>query len=64
MSETSARLLALLGLLQARDSWTGAELADRLAVTGRTVAPPLFDTMEVVGKDRCVERLRVAFNLI
>ncbi len=37
MSETSARLLALLGLLQARDSWTGAELADRLAVTGRTV---------------------------
>jgi predicted DNA-binding transcriptional regulator YafY len=37
MSETSARLLALLGLLQARDGWTGAELADRLGVTGRTV---------------------------
>lgn len=37
MLETSARLLALLGLLQARDSWTGAELAQRLGVTGRTV---------------------------
>ena len=37
MSETSARLLALLGLLQSRDSWTGAELSRRLAVTGRTV---------------------------
>jgi predicted DNA-binding transcriptional regulator YafY len=37
MSETSARLLALLGLLQSRDSWTGAELAQRLTVTGRTV---------------------------
>ncbi len=37
MSETSARLLALLGLLQARPGWAGAELADRLGVTDRTV---------------------------
>ncbi|MBB3675956.1 helix-turn-helix transcriptional regulator [Modestobacter versicolor] len=34
---TSARLLALLGLLQARASWTGPELAARLDVTVRTV---------------------------
>ncbi len=34
---TSARLLALLGLLQSRPSWTGPELAARLAVTGRTI---------------------------
>jgi len=34
---TSARLLRLLGLLQARPRWSGPELADRLGVTGRTV---------------------------
>src|SRR2546429_9194665 len=37
MTETSARLLELLSLLQARRSWSGAELADRLGVSGRTV---------------------------
>jgi predicted DNA-binding transcriptional regulator YafY len=37
MLETSARLLRLLSLLQARRDWTGAELADRLGVTTRTV---------------------------
>jgi predicted DNA-binding transcriptional regulator YafY len=35
--ETSARLLAVLGLLQSRPDWSGAELADRLDVTDRTV---------------------------
>ena len=34
---TSARLLALLGLLQSRPSWTGPELAARLEVTERTI---------------------------
>ena len=37
MLETSARLLRLLSLLQARRDWTSAELADRLGVTTRTV---------------------------
>ncbi|RNL62514.1 WYL domain-containing protein [Nocardioides marmoriginsengisoli] len=37
MRETSARLLALLGLLQSRPDWSGTELAQRLDVTGRTV---------------------------
>ncbi|MDA2811334.1 YafY family protein [Nocardiopsis sp. RSe5-2] len=36
-SETSARLLRLLSLFQARRDWTGTELADRLDVTPRTV---------------------------
>jgi predicted DNA-binding transcriptional regulator YafY len=35
--ETSARLLQLLSLLQARPDWTGAELAARLGVTPRTL---------------------------
>jgi predicted DNA-binding transcriptional regulator YafY len=35
--ETSARLLRLLSLLQARPEWTGDDLAGRLEVTSRTV---------------------------
>jgi predicted DNA-binding transcriptional regulator YafY len=37
MAETSARLLRLLSLLQARRDWTGTELAARLGVTTRTI---------------------------
>jgi predicted DNA-binding transcriptional regulator YafY len=37
MTETSSRLLELLSLLQARREWQGAELADRLEVSGRTL---------------------------
>ncbi len=37
MLETSARLLKLLALLQTHRDWTGAELAERLHVTSRTV---------------------------
>ncbi|HEY7076985.1 MAG TPA: YafY family protein [Solirubrobacteraceae bacterium] len=37
MSNTSARLLDLLSLLQARRDWPGAQLAERLGVSGRTI---------------------------
>ncbi|MGH3655569.1 MAG: helix-turn-helix transcriptional regulator [Micromonosporaceae bacterium] len=37
MLETSARLLRLLSLLQARRDWSGMALADRLGVSARTV---------------------------
>jgi predicted DNA-binding transcriptional regulator YafY len=37
MAETSARLLRLLSLLQARRDWSGPELANRLGVTTRTI---------------------------
>ncbi|MET9260919.1 YafY family protein [Amycolatopsis sp. NPDC004079] len=37
MLETSARLLRLLSLLQTPRDWTGAELAERLAVSARTI---------------------------
>jgi predicted DNA-binding transcriptional regulator YafY len=37
MLETSARLLRLLSLLQARRDWTSAELASRLGVATRTI---------------------------
>ncbi|HEY55703.1 MAG TPA: glutamate--tRNA ligase [Dehalococcoidia bacterium] len=32
----------------------------RVAVTGRTAAPPLFDTMAVLGKERCLKRIEAA----
>jgi glutamyl-tRNA synthetase len=34
----------------------------RVVVTGRTVAPPLFETMSVLGKKRCLERIGVALD--
>ena len=37
MLETSARLLRLLSLMQLRRDWSGAELADRLGVSARTI---------------------------
>ena len=32
----------------------------RVATTGRTAAPPLFETMAVLGKERCLKWIRVA----
>ena len=37
MSETTSRVLQLLGLLQSRRVWSGDELAERLGVTTRSV---------------------------
>ncbi|MGC4812923.1 helix-turn-helix transcriptional regulator [Micromonospora sp. DT228] len=48
MVETSVRLLRLLTLLQVRREWSGAELADRLAVTTRTVRTDV-ERLRVLG---------------
>jgi len=34
----------------------------RTAVTGRTATPPLFQTMAVLGKERCLERIEAALD--
>ncbi|MBN1176695.1 MAG: glutamate--tRNA ligase [Dehalococcoidales bacterium] len=34
----------------------------RTAVTGRTATPPLFETMTVLGKERCLKRIKLAIN--
>jgi glutamyl-tRNA synthetase len=36
--------------------------ATRVAIVGQSVAPPLFDTMVVLGPDRVVRRLRAAVS--
>ncbi|MEU8385403.1 YafY family protein [Streptosporangium sp. NPDC048865] len=48
MLETSARLLRLLTLLQARRDWSGAELAGRLEVSPRTVRRDI-DKLRLLG---------------
>jgi glutamyl-tRNA synthetase len=32
----------------------------RVAVTGRNVSPPLFETMAIIGKDIVLERIQYA----
>ncbi len=34
----------------------------RVAVTGLTAAPPLFQTMAVLGKEQCLQRIEAALN--
>jgi len=34
----------------------------RVATTGRNATPPLFATMAVLGKERCLERIKVALD--
>jgi glutamyl/glutaminyl-tRNA synthetase len=36
----------------------------RVAITGRSVSPPLFESMQVLGRDLCVLRLRQAVQLL
>jgi glutamyl-tRNA synthetase len=34
----------------------------RVAISGRTVAPGLFETLRVLGKDRSLERIDIAIE--
>ncbi|GAA2716340.1 MULTISPECIES: YafY family protein [Streptomyces] len=47
-TDMPARMLRLLSLLQARREWSGAELAERLGVTGRTVRRDI-DRLREIG---------------
>ncbi len=42
----------------------GLFMAVRVATTGRTASPPLFETLEVLGKETCRRRLRRAAELL
>lgn len=48
MGDTPGRMLQLMGLLQARESWSGADLATRLEVTERTVRRDV-DRLRLLG---------------
>ena len=49
-----------------RHGWTPKELfmPVRVALTGRTATPPLFETMAVLGKESCRRRLRRAVEIL
>lgn len=36
----------------------------RVAITGQKVSPPLFESMEIIGRDKVLERLRYAGELL
>jgi glutamyl-tRNA synthetase len=36
----------------------------RAAITGQTVSPPLFDSMEIVGKEKVLERIKNAVDIL
>ncbi len=36
----------------------------RVAVTGRPVSPPLFETMEIIGREKVISRLEAAIKLL
>jgi glutamyl-tRNA synthetase len=36
----------------------------RAAITGQTVSPPLFDSMEIVGKEKVMERIKNAMDIL
>ena len=50
----------LRALAEAR-GWKAGDLfmAIRVAVTGRTATPPLFDTLVALGRDRTLERASI-----
>jgi predicted DNA-binding transcriptional regulator YafY len=54
--DTSARLLKLLSLIQARGHWTGPELAARLGVGVRTVRRDVerLRTLEALDEHTCL----------
>jgi glutamyl-tRNA synthetase len=58
---------ALEAVLRPLAEETGLKTGDlfmlvRVAVTGRTATPPLFETMEVLGRERSLSRLREALQ--
>lgn len=36
----------------------------RVAVTGQKVSPPLFESMEIIGREKCLQRLQKAIELL
>jgi glutamyl-tRNA synthetase len=55
----------LRSLAEAR-GWKAGDLfmAIRVAVTGRTATPPLFDTLVALGRERTLERLDRAIEAL
>jgi len=56
---------ALRGVAEAEGVKAGLLInATRVAIVGQAVAPPLFETMLVLGRERVVNRLRAALPVM
>jgi len=58
---------SLEGLLRPLASELGLKTGEffgllRVATTGRTAAPPLFQTMAILGRERCLKRIEAALR--
>ncbi|HUU62826.1 MAG TPA: glutamate--tRNA ligase [Dehalococcoidia bacterium] len=64
LAEDAASLEAVLRTLASELGLKTGELFGllRVAVTGRTAAPPLFQTMAVLGRERCLRRIEAALS--
>jgi glutamyl-tRNA synthetase len=58
------RLESILRSFCETTGWTPQEafMTVRIAVTGRAASPPLFETMTVLGKEVCRQRMRRAIE--
>ncbi len=58
-------LEARIRALQEEKDWKKSQyfMLLRVAVTGKTATPPLFETLEQIGKETVLERLRAALSL-
>ncbi len=36
----------------------------RVATTGQKVSPPLFESMEIIGREKCLTRIRLAIEIL
>ncbi len=63
---SAATVEADLRLFAEQSGWGAKELfmTVRVAVTGRSATPPLFDTLAVLGKEVCRRRLRRASDVL
>jgi glutamyl-tRNA synthetase len=56
---------AAIRALQEEQQWKKSQffMMVRVAITGQTATPPLFETMTVLGKETCLQRLTQAIEL-
>jgi glutamyl-tRNA synthetase len=62
---TTPTIEETLRALQEKHDWKKSQyfMMIRVAVTGQTATPPLFETMEVLGQERTLKRLQNAHDL-
>ncbi len=68
-NESELKKARVHGLIQQLAEMRGEPLVKiaqpiRVALTGRTVSPPIDEVMEVLGKEKVIQRLRSAVRYI